>query len=159
MSDSEGHHNELPNEKELLGRIFEMVNQKKEAKTKQPRKKRVMTTEAKAQAVANLKKGRETSLRNRQKAAEVKRQDAPTEAPKKVEPETAKEEAPAPAPPAPTKVEPKAEEVPVAPPKPEHKVVSEAPKALPPAPAPEPKPSIDISPFAYKVYGGGGNLW
>ena len=62
MSDSEGHHNELPNEKELLGRIFEMVNQKKEAKTKQPRKKRVMTTEAKAQDVANLK-GREASLR------------------------------------------------------------------------------------------------
>ena len=66
MSDSE------PTEKDILGRIFEMVNQKKEESPKKQRKKRVMIPEAKEKALENLRRGRETSLRNRQEKAKKK---------------------------------------------------------------------------------------
>ncbi|MDF1853373.1 MAG: hypothetical protein P1U85_21225 [Verrucomicrobiales bacterium] len=64
MSDTE--------ENKLLSRIFEMVNDKKEQK--KPRKKRApMSDEQKQKAIENLKKGRETSMKNRQAKAKAKK--------------------------------------------------------------------------------------
>ena len=64
--------------KELLSQIFEMVETKKAEK--KPRKKRVLTPEQREKAIANLKKGRETSLRNRQAKAKAKSAPQPERA-------------------------------------------------------------------------------
>jgi len=149
MSDSE---EALPTEKDILGRIFEMVNRKKEESPKKPRKKRVMTPEAKAKALDNLRRGRETSMRNRQKTATEKKTPAKVE-----EPKPAKVEEPKPAkveePPREVKEEPRAVVVP-------HKKEEEhKPKAAEPQPDVAP-PSIDIKPHTYRVWDkGGGLLW
>ena len=140
MSDSD---EPLPTEKDILGRIFEMVNRKKEEAPKKPRKKRVMTPEAKAKALDNLRRGRETSMRNRQKTATEKKNPAKVEEPK---PEKVEE------PPREVKEEPR--EVPVPQKKEEQK-----PKAPEPKPDVAP-PSIDIKPHTYRVWNkGGGLLW
>ena len=69
----------MTNNDELLGKIFEMVNTKAEAKPKKKRKP--MTPEQRERCLANLKTGRETSLRKRkEKAAAAK---AKKEKPKK----------------------------------------------------------------------------
>ena len=59
------------NNDELLGKIFEMVNAKAEAKPK--RKKREMTPEQRERCLANLRKGRETSMRKRKEKAAAKK--------------------------------------------------------------------------------------
>ena len=58
-------------DKTLIDSIFEKVNLKVEEK-KTPRKKRAMTAEQKEKAIENLRKGRETSLRNRKAKAAAK---------------------------------------------------------------------------------------
>ena len=146
MSDSE---EALPTEKDILGRIFEMVNRKKEEAPKKPRKKRVMTPEAKAKALDNLRRGRETSMRNRQKTATEKKKPATVvEEPEKPEkPEKVEE------PPREVKEEPRAVAVP------QKKKEEQKPKAPEPQPVVAP-PSIDIKPHTYKVWDkGGGLLW
>ena len=59
------------NNDELLGKIFEMVNAKAEAKPK--RKKREMTPQQRERCLANLRRGRETSMRKRKEKAEAKK--------------------------------------------------------------------------------------
>ena len=141
MSDSD---EPLPTEKDILGRIFEMVNRKKEEAPKKPRKKRVMTPEAKAKALDNLRRGRETSMRNRQKTATEKKNPAKVEEPK---PEKVEE------PPREVKEEPRSVVVPQKKEE-EHKLKAPEPK---PDVAP---PSIDIKPHTYRVWNkGGGLLW
>lgn len=143
MSDSD---EPLPTEKDILGRIFEMVNRKKEEAPKKPRKKRVMTPEAKAKALNNLRRGRETSMRNRQKTATEKKKP---EEPKVEEPKVEKE----PEPPREVKEEPRAVLVPQ---KKEEEHKPKAPETPQPAVAP---PSIDIKPHTYRVWDKGGLLW
>jgi hypothetical protein len=50
----------------LISKIFKMVEEKSEEKVvKKKRTRKPMTPEQKAKAVANLKRGRETAMRNR----------------------------------------------------------------------------------------------
>ena len=152
MSDSE---EPLPTEKDILGRIFEMVNRKKEESPKKPRKKRVLSDEAKAKALDNLKRGRETSMRNRQKRANEKKKPPKPEEPKpEKEPKVEKEPEKEPEPPREVKEEPRAVVVPQKKKEEEHK--PKAPEKPKPDVAP---PSIDIKPHTYRVWDRGGVLW
>lgn len=57
----------------LLQSIFEIVKERQEQKPiKKPRKKREYSEEQKAKMLANLQKGRETSLRKRQEKSKAK---------------------------------------------------------------------------------------
>ena len=69
----------MSNNDELLSKIFEMVNTKAEAKPKKKRKP--MTPEQRERCLANLKKGRETSLRKRQAKKGAEKTKQPTIAP------------------------------------------------------------------------------
>jgi len=151
-------------EKELLGRIFELVNQKREEKPK--RKKRILTEQQREKAILNLQKGRETSLKNRQrKAAEKKKEPEPEPKPKEPEPKP-KELEPKPKEPEPEpkpkEPEPKPRELAPKPREPEPKPNEPEPKPPPSEPITilaNTEPALDATPYAYNIWGKGQSLW
>ena len=176
-------------ESDMLSKIFEMVESKRQEK-KPPRKKREMTPEARERMLANLKKGRETSLAKRrakkgEKAAPTK---APTPPPKAPTPPPTEAPSPTPSSTAPMDVPSPPSTIPPSTPapssststpltsKPSQKVAINPIKedavdttpltvppsltATPPIDIPKPRPrAATPEPFTYSTYGGGGSFW
>ena len=71
----------------LISKIFKMVEEKSEEKVaKKKRTRKPMTPEQKAKAVANLKRGRETAMRNRKAKLAAAGKGSKTETAPKSEP-------------------------------------------------------------------------
>jgi len=150
----------MSEQSDLIDRIFEMVESKRAEKPK--RKKKEMTPEARERMLANLKKGRETSLAKRR----AKKSDKEPTTPKPQVSESQKpsvERPPTPTPALAQVVEPE-------PPKMEP--IMEAPTpALKPTPAPAPAPApVRVAPapqpvapppepFSMSTYGNSGSFW
>ena len=147
----------------LLGKIFEMVQAKEEAKPKKKRK--AMTPEQRERCLANLRKGRETSMRKRKEKAAAKKVGVGGAA-QQPTPETRTRAAvkPTPTPPSPPPVKAApAPAPPTTPPPPDKKSppLPSAPESPPPrAPTPPPKePLPAIAPVRLSTFGGGDSLW
>ena len=136
----------MSNNDELLGKIFEMVNTKAEAKPKKKRKP--MTPEQRERCLANLKKGRETSLRKRQAKKAGKQQTEPQTPVEKPQPEPQTPvEKPGPEP-----------QTPVAKPQPEPEPPQPAPALQPQAHRALNDLKISEGPLTISTFGGG-MLW
>lgn len=154
----------MSSENEMLNKIFEMVQEKRSEKP--PRRKRApMTPEQKERALENLRRGRETSKKNRMAAAAAK---------KGLKNETKEQPIGKPSPPEPQVPEPQVQvqvqvrpEPPSQVPEPRKPQVEkpQVPEPFPQVSEPQPVPAkklepIKEEPFTYSTYGGGGgSLW